>query len=314
MTGLATFGETMLRFSPPRGERLETAGTFDVVSGGAESNVAITASNLGAEAAWVSKLPRSPLGRRVERDLLANGVEAAVTWDADPSSRIGTYYFEPGGRPRDPRVIYDRRESAVTTTEPADLELEVIRNASYFCTSGITPALSETLFATTSELLELARSEGVRTVLDLNFRQQLWSVAEAREAFESLLPTVDLICAAERDARTVLGMSGDVETIAAEIRSSYDADLVVLTCGADGAVAVDDDRTYEQGAYPTETIDPVGSGDAFLGGFLAGRMEGKDVRESLDRAAAAAAICRTVVGDWSAVSMDEIDRIRGSHA
>lgn len=313
MAELATFGETMLRFSPPRGARLETAGEFEVSTGGAESNVAITASNLGAEAAWLSKLPRSPLGRRVERDLLANGVEPAVTWDTDPSSRIGTYYFDPGGNPRDSTVIYDRAESAVTTTEPADLALDVIRNASYFCTSGITPALSEVLFDTTAELLELAQSEGVRTVIDLNFREQLWSAAEAREAMGSLLPAVDVICAAERDARSVLGLSGDSGTVAADLRTTYDADLVLLTCGADGAVAVDGQGTYQQKAYPTDTIDAVGSGDAFLGGFLAGRLDGNDVPESMDIAAAAAAVCRTVVGDWSVASIDEIERIRGRY-
>lgn len=313
MTELVTFGETMLRFSPPDGERLETASEFDVRTGGAESNVAITASNLGADAAWMSKLPCSPLGRRVERDILANGVETAVYWDSDPSTRIGTYYIESGGRPRGSTVIYDRDHSAVTSTVPDDLNLDIIRDALYFCTSGITPALSEGLFETTSNLLQLAQTEDVKTVFDVNFREQLWSAAEAKAALDSLMPAVDVVCAAERDARSVLGLSGDVESVANEIYRSYDAELVLLTCGSEGALAVDDQRSYFQEAYPTDTIDSVGSGDAFLGGFLASRLEGDEIQEALDVAAAAAAISRTIDGDWPVVSIEKIDQIRDDY-
>jgi 2-dehydro-3-deoxygluconokinase len=87
---LVTFGETTLRFSPPRGERLETAETLTFATAGAESNVAVAASRLGADAAWLSKLPDSTLGRRVTADLRQHGVDPAVAWS--DAGRQGTYY------------------------------------------------------------------------------------------------------------------------------------------------------------------------------------------------------------------------------
>ena len=140
---LVSMGETMLRFAPPPGTRLETATELDYRTAGAESNVAITASRLGADTAWVSKLPDSPLGRRVTTDLHTHGVTSLVTWT--DIGRQGTYYIEAGGDPRGTTVVYDRDDAAVTTATPDELHREAIRDACMFYTSGITPALSERL-------------------------------------------------------------------------------------------------------------------------------------------------------------------------
>lgn len=311
MPALTTFGETMLRLSPPSTGRLETATELELRIGGAESNVAIAAANLGIDVAWLSKLPQNPLGRRVTRDLLANGVEPAIAWDSRSSSRLGTYYLEPGKPPRVTNVIYDRTNSAVTTATPDDLDLELIRDATYFCTSGITPALSDTLRETTGHLLEIAAAAGTRTVLDLNYRSKLWSRTEAAETMDRLLPMVDVICGAERDARSVLGGEGDIETVVTDLRSAYEADLVVLTRGDDGAVAAERGETiHRQPAYPAETVDPIGTGDAFLGGFLAHRIKGDAIPAALDAGAAAAALSRTMNGDWPVLSPEEIPMVR----
>lgn len=97
MTDLVTFGETMLRLSPPRGERLETTETLDVQAGGAESNVAVGAARLGADAVWLSKLPESPLGRRIIGELRSHGVRTGVSWADPEASRLGTYYSNTAG-------------------------------------------------------------------------------------------------------------------------------------------------------------------------------------------------------------------------
>ena len=108
MTDLVTFGETMLRLSPPRGERLERTHEFDVQAGGAESNVAVAASLLGMDTVWLSKLPDSALGRRIVRELRGHGVRTGVAWDRHESKRLGTYYLEHGGTPRGTEVVYER--------------------------------------------------------------------------------------------------------------------------------------------------------------------------------------------------------------
>ena len=231
MTDVVTFGETMLRLSPPSGERIETADSLECRTAGAESNVAVAAARLGADTVWLSKLPDSVLGRRVAGDIRSHGVDTRVAWS--DQGRQGTYYIEQGGRPRGSNVLYDRAGAAVTTATLDDLDTGVVPDGEVFFTTGITPALSETLYETTETLLAESETAG----FDLNYRSKLWSPAEAREAYDVLLPSVDLLFAPERDARSILDISGEPTDMVETLQSRYGCETVVLTRGRDGAVA-----------------------------------------------------------------------------
>ncbi|WP_135826849.1 bifunctional 2-dehydro-3-deoxygluconokinase/2-dehydro-3-deoxygalactonokinase [Halorussus ruber] len=307
MTDLVTFGETMLRLSPPDGERLETADDLEFRSAGAESNVAVAASRLGADATWTSKLPDSPLGRRVVTELRQYGVETDVVWSDE--GRQGTYYLEHGGKPRGSNVIYDREGAAVTTAETDELPVERIREAEVFHTSGITPALSETLEETTADLLGEAQAAGTTTSFDVNYRSKLWSPEEARETLEDLFPDVDSLMVARRDAQRVLGREGDAGTIAADLADEFDFRTVIVTRGEEGALARHDGQTFEQLAIETDTLDPIGTGDAFVGAFLARRLSGDDVATALEYGSATAALKRTIPGDVAIVTREEVESV-----
>lgn len=309
MTDIATFGETMLRLSPPRGERLERTRDLDVRVGGAESNVAVAAARLGCEATWLSKLPKSPLGRRVTAALRSHGVRPAVAWDDGDAARLGTYYFEHGGDPRGSDVIYDRRGASITTATPAELPVAAIEGADLFYTSGITPALSAQLAETTAALLQAARGAGSTTAFDLNYRSKLWSPPAAGEAYRSLFPHVDVLVAAERDVNACLDREGDAVEMANGLLQEFDFRTVVLTRGEHGSVAVHDGEVFEQDAYAADTFDPVGSGDAFVGGYLARRIHGGGVESALAYGAATASLKRTVDGDVAVVTADEVESV-----
>lgn len=312
MTDFVTFGETMLRLSPPRHERFETATALDVHPGGAESNAAVAASRLGVDATWVSKLPDSPLGRRVVSDLNRYGLATDVVWSE--TGRQGTYYLELAGAPRGVDVVYDRDDTAVTTATTSELPTETVRDAELFLTSGITPALSPTLEQTARDLLELARDSGVRTAFDVNYRSKLWSPATARETIETYFPLVDILVTPVRDARTVLGESGTAGEIAERLADEWDFDTVVVTCGERGAVAYQEGDVLDRPAFETETIAPIGTGDAFVGGFVASRLAGDDLGTALEYGTAVAALKRTIPGDVALVTPREVERIvEGEH-
>jgi 2-dehydro-3-deoxygluconokinase len=225
--------------------------------------------------------------------------------------RVGTYYIEPGGRPRGTNVVYDRDGAAVRTATPGELSLSAVREAETFHTSGITPALSGTLADTTRELLETAREAGTATSFDLNYRSKLWSPAAARETCEGLFEFVDTLFVPERDARAVLACEGEPADIAAALAAEHDIDTVVITWGAEGALARHDGETVDQPAIEAETLDPVGTGDAFVGAFLASRLDGGAVPAALEYGAAAAALKRTIAGDLATVTPAEIERLLG---
>jgi len=307
MDDLVTFGETMLRLSPPGDERIETADRYDVHAAGAESNVAVAAQRLGLDAAWISKLPDAPPGRRVAGELRSHGVTVDTVWSE--TGRQGTFYLETGEQPRGNNVVYDRADAAVTTATPAELPVSRVEDATGFHTTGITPALSETLAETTASLLGAARRAGTTTVFDCNYRSKLWSPAEARETMAGLLSDVDVFSVAERDARTVFDRSGDAEGIARELAETFDLEVAILTRGTEPALAVAADELYEQPTFESTDAHPVGTGDSFVGGFLSQYLDDRDVPEALEYAAATAAFKRTVPGDIAVVNPAEVEAI-----
>ncbi|MFB6164871.1 MAG: bifunctional 2-dehydro-3-deoxygluconokinase/2-dehydro-3-deoxygalactonokinase [Haloarculaceae archaeon] len=307
MTDLATFGETMLRLSPPDDVPIETAERFRVHAAGAESNVAVAAQRLGLDAAWLSKLPDTAPGRRVAGGLARHGVDVAVTW-AD-AGRQGTYYLERGDPPRGATVLYDREGAAVRTATAAELPVERVETADAFHTSGITPALSDTLAETTADLLRAAREARTTTVFDVNYRSKLWAPAAARETLTDLFDLVDVLVVADRDAETVLERSGSAERVARDLADAFGFETVIVTRGADGALGLADGEAIEQPAVAAGDAHPVGSGDAFVGGYLARRLDGGDLAAALEYGAATAALKRTIPGDVAVVTPADVERV-----
>ncbi|WP_276271782.1 bifunctional 2-dehydro-3-deoxygluconokinase/2-dehydro-3-deoxygalactonokinase [Haloarcula litorea] len=309
MTDLVTFGETMLRLSPPDDERLETADQYTVRAAGAESNVAVAAQRLGLDAVWTSKLPDSPVGRRVTGELASHGVTTDVVWDDSDGGRQGTYYLEQGPPPRGNEVIYDRANASVTTAETGELPTEHLGSARGFHTTGITPALSDTLESTTGDLLSMAREAETTTSLDLNYRSKLWDPETAKSVLTDLFPDVDVLVVAERDAEVVLGRDGDPESVARGLADDYGFEVTLVTRGAEGALALADGEVFEQPTYEASSAHPVGTGDSFVGGFLSQYLDGGSVDDALAWGAATAALKRSVPGDIAVVSPAEVEGV-----
>jgi len=280
-----------------------------VQAGGAESNVAVGAARLGADAVWLSKLPESPLGRRIIGELRSHGVRTGVSWADPEASRLGTYYLEHGGEPRGTNVIYDRADAAITTVTPAELPTGALEAAEYFHTTGITPALSERAAETTTALLRAAGDAGATRSFDLNYRAKLWDPETARAAYEDLFEHVDTLFvpggtppARYWTARATRSRSltGSRPRSTSRPWSSPAARRAPSRSGT---------ARYEQGVFEADTYDAIGTGDAFVAGYLAKRIDGGEMADSLEWAAAAAALKRTVDGDLAVITPGDVESV-----
>src|SRR5205823_6714184 len=158
---VVTFGEAMIRLSPPNFRRLEQARSLDVLVGGAELNTAAALARLGRSTAWVSRLTNNPLGRLVANQAREAGVgtEHVIWTDED---RVGLYFLEFGAAPRASSVLYDRRGAAIANIRPGMVNWPaVFEGAKWFHVTGITPALSPTAAEATREALQAARAARV---------------------------------------------------------------------------------------------------------------------------------------------------------
>mgnify|MGYP000497154712 CR=1 FL=1 len=75
MKRVITFGEIMLRLSPPGFQRFAQAKSFDVVYGGAESNASVSLANYGLGSAFATLVPDNPIGQAAVNELRAFGVD-----------------------------------------------------------------------------------------------------------------------------------------------------------------------------------------------------------------------------------------------
>lgn len=304
---LVTIGESMWRLSPPGGLRMESTRSLDVNLGGAESNVAILVSRLGKRVAWWSRLPDNALGHNVAQTLATYGVDTSgVYWQRD--SRLGTYFVEFASPPRPTQVIYDRADSAASQMQPDDFDWSALAQAKRLHLTGITPALSATCLETMRRAVQEANNAGTQISFDLNYRAKLWTWEECRPVMHELASQSQLVLAAVRDARSLMDAPDlDADTLAKRLHEQWQGATVILTRGAEGALAYDGENIHEAAAFDNvQVVDRIGSGDAFAGGLLVALLDGKPLSEAMRYGNAAAALKMTVHGDLALLWPEEI--------
>src|SRR5437762_5916977 len=155
---VVTFGEAMIRLSPPNFRRLEQARSLDVQVGGAELNTAVALARLGRSSSWVSRLTDNPLGRLIANHAREAGVAVDhVVWTGD--DRVGLYFLEFGAAPRASSVLYDRRGAAIAGIRCGEVPwAQLFKDVKWFHVTGITPALSVGAAETTRAALAAARA------------------------------------------------------------------------------------------------------------------------------------------------------------
>jgi 2-dehydro-3-deoxygluconokinase len=317
MTDLVTFGEAMIRLSPPGQRRLEQTTSLELTVGGAELNVAAGVSRLGLTTAWVSCLPDNPLGRIVRNKASEFGVDVSnVAWDK--GGRMGLYFVEYGASPRPSSVLYDRSGSSIAELRDVTFDwAAILKGGRAFHTTGITAALSDQTAAEVHAALAAARAAGLTISYDLNYRGKLWRPERAREVQEPLMNLVDVLITTEEDTRIVFGITGaDYREVARKLADTYGFKVVTITLRGDTSVlrnswtsiayadgAFVDDRTYE-----VELVDRVGGGDAYAAGFMYGLLT-TDVAAGVRYGNAFSALKQTSWGDLNYATLDEVDAL-----
>lgn len=304
-----TFGEAMLRLSPPAGIPLARATNLDVHVAGAEANVAVALSSLGRSVAWMSRLPDNELGRRVARDLAAEGVDTShVRWE--DLGRLGTYFVELGAGPKGVSVIYDRQGSAAAAMSPHDLPTREMAETRLIHLTGITPALSRSCRETTEAAATAARDSETLLSVDINHRAKLWSAEDAQKCLDRVATGADLVVCTAEDARDVFGLEGDPAEVAARLADRFASAYAVVTNGADGAVCWHNGDAIRVEATATQIVDRLGAGDAFTAGVIDGLLDG-DIEEGMKRGSVLAAMALATRGDQVAMTRPQLTRLLG---
>ncbi|MFC5924411.1 sugar kinase [Micromonospora vulcania] len=263
-------GETMVVLCPAPGEPLEHAEQVGVAVGGAESNVAGYLARLGHRAAWVSRVGDDPFGRAVVRHVATAGVRVDLV-TVDPAAPTGLYVKDPG--PDATAVHYYRAGSAASRLEAGVLADPRLAGARVLHLSGITPALSASCRALVEHAVTDRPLPGALVSFDVNHRARLWSADRAAPVLRDLADRSDLVFVGQDEAYALWGTADP----AAVRRLLPGPQTVVVKDGAVGATALH--RDAEPVFVPTPrvtVVEPVGAGDAFAAGYLAGLLRDLD--------------------------------------
>lgn len=317
MANVVTFGEAMIRLSPPGHQRFEQARSFEVEIGGAELNCGVGLARLGHHVDWISVLPRNPLGSLIRNRVREARVNDRFVQFSD-FGRCGLNFFENGATPRASEVIYDRAQSSVSLMTPSTFSWEDIFNtANWFHITGITPALSESAANTTQTAITEAKNQGIKISFDLNYRSKLWPLDKAAKTLENLIPQIDLLLATEGDAKQLFGIAGSsFVDVASQISDRFQIQKIASLrregVGTNderlSAVVWEKNTLFESKWHPLDTVDRIGSGDAFAAGLIHGLLQNQ-TQYGVEMGAAFAAIKQTIPGDLPLASQEEIEAL-----
>jgi 2-dehydro-3-deoxygluconokinase len=335
---IVTFGEIMLRLSPPGFQRFSQARSFDVIYGGGEANVAVSLANYGLPVDFVTRIPKNDIGEACLTFLRQYGV--GVDKIVRGGERLGIYFLEMGSMQRGSKVVYDRAYSSISTVEPGMIDWQaVFADADWFHWTGITPAISAGTAAVCLEAVKAAKEMGLTVSCDLNYRKNLWKWGKSpSEVMPELVSYCDVAIGNEEDADKVFGIKApesdvaagrveanqyrnvceklnerfpNLETIAITLRGSVSASFNTWS-----GVLWHAKEFYEGLKFDiTHIVDRVGGGDSFMGGLIYGlRTYGDDYQKALNFAIAASCLKHSIFGDFNLVTVSEVEKLMGGDA
>lgn len=334
MKKIVTFGEIMMRLNPEGYLRFVQADAFEASYAGGEANVAVSLSNYGMDAAFVSKVPSHEIGQCAVNALRKYGVDTSHILRG--GDRLGIYFVEKGASQRASKVIYDRANSAISRAGADEFDWKkIFDGVDWFHFTGITPALGGELPKICLEAVKTAKEMGITVSCDLNYRKKLWSNAEAEKVMSELMPFVDVCIANEEDAKDVFGIeaentdliAGKVDgagyiSVARKLTEKFGFKKVAITLRSSisasdnewGAMLFSDGKAYFSPKYLVHIVDRVGGGDSFGGGLIYSLLSGYDEQKAINFAVAASCLKHSIEQDFNLVSVSEVETLAAGNA
>ena len=282
---LITMGRVGVDLYPEQvGVRLADVRTFAKSLGGSPTNVAVAAARLGARAAVITKVGDDPFGPYIRSALRGFGVDDAYV-GTHPSLRTPIVFCEIFPPDDFPLLFYRELQAPDMTIAPDELDLDAIRAARVFWTTGTGLSAEPSRAATLAALEERSEIRGV-TVHDLDHRPMFWADGDDPGVWARRALAHATVAVGNRDEVAVAVGTRDPEA-AAEALLELGVSLAVVKRGPDGTLARTRDERVEVPPVPVEVVCGLGAGDAFGGALVHGLLHGWPLERTIRLANAA---------------------------
>ncbi len=316
------FGEIMLRLTPPNKQKIMQSNSFEAVYSGGEANVIASLAILGHDTKFITKLPDNYLGKKVISKF--RGYNVDVDDVVLGEGRLGVYYCEVGHGLRSTEVIYDRKYSAISLAEKDEFNIkDMLKGVGLVHLSGITPALSNNLKELIIDIVKECKEQGILVSYDSNYRSKLWSIEEAKEVLEEILPYIDFAFLGYLDMVNILKFDDNDLEFNEKLRCHYKnlfekyPNLKYAACTKRTVNSInnntlqgylyDGNELFESNSYTFDILDRVGGGDAFTAGILHGILNEMDNKRIIEFGTCASSLKHSIIGDINIVDEETIN-------
>jgi fructokinase len=264
MVDVTAVGELLIDFTPA-GRSDQNHQLFEQNAGGAPANVLACLSRLGRSTAFIGKVGADQFGRslRAVLDQIGVATQGLIMTDACHTTLAFVHLNEQGDR----SFSFYRNPGADMLLESGEITYGLIDDCRIFHFGSVSmtadPARQATLAA-----VRYAKDQGKLVSYDPNLRLMLWPSAEiAKSMILQAMHWADLLKISEEELLFLTGET-DLSRGADQLRQQFDLQLILITLGARGAYARNQNVEAWSPAYDVKTIDTTGAGDAFTGAFL----------------------------------------------
>ncbi|GAB2877728.1 sugar kinase [Uliginosibacterium flavum] len=329
---IISFGEVLLRLTPPGYLKLSQTNSFAATFGGSETNCAVSLAHFGLKSEFVTRFPKNDIADACLAELRSHGIETGnIVFGGE---RLGLYYYENPASQRISKVVYDRANSSFATLKPGMIDWEkILKTATWLHWSGIGPGLTQDIADATLEAIQIAKKLGLTVSCDLNYRKNLWQYGKsAQEVMRPMLDLTDVLFGTGSEYKVVYGVdpvpfkarsadeaieldryqrffeetnakAGGNKKLFLALRNTLDANHHIFT----GLVYAGGKMIKARTHAIEHVVDCVGVGDAFAAGMIYGLIHypGDDA-SALEFAVAAGTLKNTIYGDFNLVSAEEV--------
>ena len=268
------------------GVGLEVVTSFGKFLGGSPTNVAVAAARYGRSSAVITRTGPDPLGRFIRTELERLGVSSRYVEDVEglKTPLVLCEIFPPDNFP-----LYFYRDPVAPDLmiEASELDEQAIGDASIFWLT-VTGLMREPSRAAHHHALQV-RSRAAHTILDLDYRAELWSSpAEATAEVSKALSGVTVAIGNKEECEIAVGETDPDR--AADALLERGVEIAVVKQGPKGVMAKTASERVEVAPFAVDVVNGLGAGDAFGGAFCHGLLAGWDLEKVLRFANAAGAI------------------------
>ena len=324
MPKIVTFGEILMRLSTPGFQKIAQAESFDCTFGGTEMNVGAALVNFGFDVTHVGVFPDNHIGKKAKAFIRKLGIsDLNIHLKGD---RMGLFFLETGAVSRASQIVYDRADSAFANLDPAWFDWEeILKDADWFHWCGITPAVGEKPALALLDALKVTKRLGIKVSSDIYYRSNLWNYGKTpQQILPELASYSKVILASRKNIEEIFGIvsteeKGKFQDTAQKLMVQYpsiekiiDTERIQISASHNrmNAKMWNGQEYLKSGNLDiTHIVDRVGTGDAFLGGFIYGQMVYKDDLKSLECGNASSALKHTIPGDQNLVDIIEVENL-----